>query len=149
MYKDYLVDKHESKIIFDDSSIQTINRIFSNHDVLYIEFPQYEIPINSSSINKIFSLSHNSIEETILFFWRIPEYNPLTKSYSELLDSMNNSTKKKQIDKSKNYSEQSQNETEEYKIENEINTDKKLKNERPNNIRSVRFRPGSMNFQII
>ena len=145
MYKDYLEDKHESKIIFDDSSIQTIKRIFSNHDILYIEFPQYEIPINSSSINKIFSLSQNSIEENILFSLRIPEYNALTKSYSELLDSMNNSTIKKQIDKRKNYREESQNDTEENKIENEINTDK-IENERTNNVRNVRFRPGSMKF---
>ena len=139
MYKDYLEDKHESKIIFDDSSIQTIKRIFSNHDILYVEFPQYEIPINSSSINKIFSLSQNSIEENILFSLRIPEYNSLTKSYSELLDSMNSSTLKKQIEKSKN-------DTEENKIDDEINTDNKLENEKQNNIRNVGFRPGSMKF---
>ena len=145
MYKDYLEDKHESKIIFDDSSIQTIKRIFSNHDTLYVEFPQYEIPISSSSINKIFSLSQTSKEENILFSLRIPEYNSLTKSYSELLDSMNNSTIKKQIDKSKNNTEQSQNDTEENKIENEINTDNKIENEKQN-LRNVRFRPGSMKF---
>ena len=145
MYKDYLVDKHESKIIFDDSSIQTIKRIFSNHDTLYVEFPQYEIPISSSSINKIFSLSQTSKEENILFSLRIPEYNSLTKSYSELLDSMNNSTIKKQIDKSKNNTEQSQNDTEENKIENEINTDNKIENEKQN-LRNGRFRPGSMKF---
>ena len=145
MYKDYLEDKRESKIIFDDSSIQTIKRIFSNHDTLYVEFPQYEIPISSSSINKIFSLSQTSKEENILFSLRIPEYNSLTKSYSELLDSMNNSTIKKQIDKSKNNTEQSQNDTEENKIENEINTDNKIENEKQN-LRNVRFRPGSMKF---
>ena len=139
MYKNYLEDKHESKIIFDDSSIQTIKRIFSNHDILYVEFPQYEIPINSSSINKIFSLSQNSKEENILFSLRIPEYNSLTKSYSELLDSMNSSTLKKQIEKSKN-------DTEENKIDDEINTDNKLENEKQNNIRNVGFRPGSMKF---
>lgn len=139
MYKNYLEDKHESKIIFDDSSIQTIKRIFSNHDILYVEFPQYEIPINSSSINKIFSLSQNSKEENILFSLRIPEYNSLTKSYSELLDSMNSSTLKKQIEKSKNN-------TEENKIDDEINTDNKLENEKQNNIRNERFRPGSMKF---
>ena len=104
MFKDYLEDKQESKIIFDDSSIDTIEKILSNHDNFYIEFPKYEIPIKSSSLNKIFSLSKISKEENILFSFRTPE-NELTKSYPDLLESINlnksnekkNENKKKQI----------------------------------------------------
>ena len=102
MFKDYLEDKQESKIIFDDSSIDTIEKILSNHDKFYIEFPKYEIKIKSSSLNKIFSLSKISKEENILFSFRTPE-NELTKSYPDLLESinLNKSNEKKNENKKK------------------------------------------------
>ena len=51
MIKNYDEDKQESKIIFDDSSIEKINRIIENHEILFVEFPLYEIP-NYKKINK-------------------------------------------------------------------------------------------------
>ena len=52
MIKNYDEDKQESKIIFDDSSIEKINRIIENHEILFVEFPLYEIQITKKSINQ-------------------------------------------------------------------------------------------------
>ena len=93
MIKNYDEDKQESKIIFDDSSIEKINRIIENHEILFVEFPLYEIQITKKSINKIFSLGKIGIEENLLFSYRIND-NSFTTNYSKILDLVNTSLNK-------------------------------------------------------
>jgi hypothetical protein len=94
MIKRYDEDKKESKIIFDDSSIQKINTIIENHNSFFVEFPLYEIKISKNSINKIFSLGNIGIEENILFSLRIKENESFTTNYSKILDLINTSQNK-------------------------------------------------------
>jgi hypothetical protein len=70
MKKKHIENKNESTLITDDDGLIQISNILNSHSKLYIEYPDIEIPIETSSILKICKLADFLPEENILFAYR-------------------------------------------------------------------------------
>ena len=71
MKKNHIEDRNESTYITDDDGLIQITDIINSHSKLYIEFPDIEIPINTSSILHLCKLADIVPEESILFAYRV------------------------------------------------------------------------------
>ena len=102
MFKNYAEDLKNENIVFDEDSINEIRTLINKHENFFVEFEFNEIEISKKSLNKIFSILEEPIEEKILFSIRVNEIEDKEYNYKQILIEKNNKLlKQKEIEKLK------------------------------------------------
>jgi len=103
MFKNYAEDLKNENIIFDENSINEIRILIDKHEDFFVDFAFNEIQINKKSLNKIFSILEEPIEEKILFSIWLNEIEDKEYNYKQILIEKNNKTlKQKELERLKN-----------------------------------------------
>ena len=102
MFKNYAEDLLNENIVFDEDSINEIRTLINKHEDFFVDFEFNEIEISKKSLNKIFSILEEPIEEKILFSIRVNEIEDKEYNYKQILIEKNKKIlKEKEIEKLK------------------------------------------------
>ena len=103
MFKKYAEDLLNENMVFDEDSINEIRTLINKHEDFFVDFEFNEIEISKKSLNKIFSILEEPIEEKILFSIRLNEIEDKEYNYKQILIEKNNKTlKQKELERLKN-----------------------------------------------
>lgn len=95
MKKNQIEEKKESALITDEEGLTRVSSLLNKHNVLFIEYPHIEIPLQTRSIIKMCEMAGVLAEEYILFALRVHNDKVIYEEEDSFLQSYRNKPKPK------------------------------------------------------